>query len=159
MHTTTALILGGRTFHVDRARHDDLCSLVALLRDDVLGTSRENAEMPAYAAAFEAIDTDPAHLLVAVRERGDVVATLQLTLLPGLSRGGAVRLQIEAVRVGGAARGVGLGTALFEWAHEWGKSRGAVLAQLTTDATRADARRFYERLGYAASHTGMKRTL
>ncbi|SDS13254.1 Acetyltransferase (GNAT) family protein [Brevibacterium siliguriense] len=85
-----------------------------------------------------------------------VVGTLQLSLLPSLSRRGALRLQIEAVRIGASAQGIGLGTAVFEWAHECGRRFGARLAQLTTDKSRTDAQRFYDRLGYVASHEGMK---
>ena len=85
-----------------------------------------------------------------------MAATMQLTLMPSLSRGGAMRLQIEAVRVAGSARGGCLGTALFTWAHDWGRAQGATLAQLTTDASRTDAQRFYERLGYVPSHVGCK---
>ncbi|MGC2939299.1 MULTISPECIES: GNAT family N-acetyltransferase [unclassified Brevibacterium] len=88
-----------------------------------------------------------------------VVGTLQLSLLPSLSRRGTLRLQIEAVRVGPSAQGIGLGTAVFEWAHECGRRFGAGLVQLTTDKSRTGAQRFYDRLGYVASHEGMKRPL
>ena len=119
-----------------------------------------------YARAFALIDADPNQLLVAVTEAAvqdhagsTVVGTLQLSLLPSLSRQGTLRLQIEAVRIGAAAQGVGLGTAVFEWAHEYGRRFGAGLAQLTTDKSRTDAQRFYDRLGYVASHEGLKRPL
>lgn len=85
-----------------------------------------------------------------------VVGTLQLTLIPSLSRRGSTRLQIEAVRIGPDAQGLGLGTAVFEWAHDCGRRFGASLAQLTTDKSRTDAQRFYARLGYEASHEGLK---
>ncbi|MDN6373183.1 MAG: GNAT family N-acetyltransferase, partial [Brevibacterium aurantiacum] len=85
-----------------------------------------------------------------------LVGTLQLTLIPSLSRRGSTRLQIEAVRIGPAAQGLGLGTAVFDWAHDCGRRFGASLAQLTTDKSRADAQRFYARLGYEASHEGLK---
>nr|WP_246306379.1 GNAT family N-acetyltransferase [Allobranchiibius huperziae] len=134
--------------------------MVALLRDDVLGTGREAADLAPYDAAFGLVDADPAHHLLAVRdEDGQVVGTLQASVIPGLSRGGASRLQIEAVRVSSSMRGTGLGRAMFAWAHAWGRTRGAILAQLTTDASRTEAQRFYERLGYEASHIGMKRPL
>ena len=84
---------------------------------------------------------------------------MQLTLLPGLARAAATRLQIEAVRIDASVRRTGLGTALLEWAHDYGRERGAVLAQLTTDKSRAEALRFYGRLGYEASHQGLKRSL
>ncbi|MDO5684302.1 MAG: GNAT family N-acetyltransferase, partial [Propionibacteriaceae bacterium] len=124
------------------------------------GSSRESADLAPYAAAFSEIDADPAHLLLAVRDPGgEIVATLQLTLVPGLSRAGAKRLQIEAVRVRDSERGRGLGAALLDWAHAWGRARGAALAQLTSDRQREDAHRFYARAGYAPSHTGFKRPL
>src|SRR5699024_10926201 len=92
---------------------------------------------------------------VAVEEGSSIVGTLQLSLIPSLSRRGTLRLQIEAVRIGAAAQGLGLGTAVFEWAHDCGRRFGASLAQLTTDSARTEARRFYARLGYEASHGGL----
>ena len=92
-------------------------------------------------------------------EDGVLVGTMQLTLIPGLARGGTKRLQIEAVRLSSATRGTGLGTAMFEWAHAFGNRHGATLAQLTSDKTRVDAHRFYDRLGYRASHEGLKRRI
>ncbi|MGY5763712.1 GNAT family N-acetyltransferase [Brachybacterium sp. DNPG3] len=161
------LEIGGRVLSVARARAADLPELVALLADDVLGRERElsgeheGEDLAPYERAFAAIDADAEHhLLVVVRdEDGALAATLQLTLLPSLSRGGATRLQIEAVRVASGLRGAGLGTALLDRAHEWGRAQGATLAQLTTDRARPDAHRFYERVGYTASHVGFKRTL
>lgn len=154
MHT---LELGERSFHVTRATGSELSELVALLADDMLGRERESADLEPYARAFARIDRDENQLLLAVRDDlGALVATMQLTLIPSLSRGGATRLQIEAVRVAAATRGSGLGTALFAWAHRWGREHGAQLAQLTTDAARTDAHRFYDRLGYLPSHVGYK---
>ncbi|TDO92510.1 GNAT family N-acetyltransferase [Enemella evansiae] len=153
--------VGGQRFRFDRATREDVPAIVAMLADDPLGSGRESGvEEAGYRAAFDAIDVDPAHLLVVVRDRaGEPAGTMQLTLLPGLSRGGATRLQIEAVRIAAAYRGHGLGTAMIEWAHEHGRRNGARLVQLTTDNSRTDAHRFYERLGYRASHVGMKRPL
>lgn len=151
---------GGRRFGVHRAQVDDVPALVALLSDDPLGSAREAASLEPYLRAFGEIEEDPQQLLTVLRdEEGEVVGTLQLSLIPGLSRGGAMRLQIEAVRVAQAARGTGLGGAMIQWAHRYGRSRGARLAQLTSDASREDAHRFYERLGYTASHVGFKRDL
>lgn len=155
----------GARFTVARAHRKDLPALVALLRDDPLGADREGPDLAPYDEAFAAIDADPHQLLIAVRPetlahgQAELAATLQLTLIPGLSRGGATRLQIEAVRVAAAYRGAGLGSALFDWAHREGARRGARLAQLTTDRSRRDAHRFYLELGYQASHDGMKRDL
>jgi GNAT superfamily N-acetyltransferase len=152
--------LGTERFTVGRASRSDVPALVALLTDDPIGRARETGDLEAYDAAFRAIDDDPNQFLAAVRDRdGVVVGTMQLTLIPGLSRGATTRLQIEAVRVAETARGSGLGAAMFEWAHEHGRRRGAALAQLTTDKSRSDAHRFYARLGYQATHEGLKLSL
>lgn len=154
MHT---LELGDRSFHLTRATGAELPELVALLADDMLGRERESAALGPYERAFRRIDGDENQLLLAVKDdAGTIVATMQLTLIPSLSRGGATRLQIEAVRVAASTRGSGLGTALFDWAHRWGREQGARLAQLTTDAARTDAHRFYDRLGYVPSHMSYK---
>ncbi|WP_248305379.1 GNAT family N-acetyltransferase [Agromyces sp. H66] len=121
--------------------------------DDSIAPERRDA----YEHAFEAIDADPAQTLVAVEASGgEAVGTMQLTLIPGLARGGATRMQIEAVRVAESARSLGLGTAMMRWAIERARASGAALVQLTSDARRADAHRFYERLGFEASHVGYK---
>lgn len=142
---------------VRRATREDVPAMIALLTDDPLGATRETrGDEAAYLKAFEAIDVDPAHELVVLEDDGEVIGTLQLTLLPGLSRGGALRAQIEAVRITSSRRGQGLGEGLFQWAIDESRRRGAVLVQLTTDASREGARRFYERLGFVPSHVGMK---
>lgn len=146
--------------HIARADRSDLPAIVALLTDDPLGSGRENPDDPAYAHAFDAITEDPAQLLVVALTPDDrVVGTLQLTFVPGLSRRGTLRAQIESVRVAEAERGSGLGTALFEWAIGRAREQGAGLVQLTTDKSRPRARAFYERLGFVASHDGMKLSL
>ena len=151
-----------------RANVADVPAIVGLLVDDLLGSGRESsdrAHLAPYLTAFAAIDADPAHLLLVVDDDdrdddGDkVVATLQLTFVPGLSRGGALRAQIEAVRVARSHRGSGLGAALVTWAVEEAERRGCALVQLTTDKQRGDAHRFYERLGFVATHEGFKRQL
>lgn len=152
--------LEDRRLTITRATEADVPAIVALLADDVLGAARESehsADLAPYLAAFHEIDADRRHLLVAVRdESAAVVATMHLTLLPGLSRQAATRLQIEAVRVGAQARGLRLGTEMIQWAHRYGREHGARMVQLTTDRSRADAHRFYQRLGYVASHEGFK---
>ena len=139
-----------------RATAADLPALVRLLADDQLGTARDGGDLTPYRRAFAAIDTDPAQLLVVAEADGAVVGTLQLTIIPGLARRGALRAQVEAVRVGADRRGRGLGGAMMAWVIEEARRRGCALVQLTTDKRRTDAHRFYERLGFAASHEGMK---
>jgi GNAT superfamily N-acetyltransferase len=148
---------------LDRAVWDDVEAILGLLADDEIARRRgPTVARPGagHRAAFDAIDADPAQLLVVGRDRaGRVVATMQLTFIPGLSREGATRMQIEAVRVGRAHRSGGLGTAMMRWALDEARRRGAALAQLTSDQQRVDARRFYERLGFVASHSGFKISL
>lgn len=144
-----------------RAERDDVRAVVALLAADQLGATRDSADgdLAPYLRAFEAVDADPAHLLVVAVDGGEVVATLQLSVLPGLARRGALRAQVEAVRVRRDQRGRGLGGALLRWAVEEARRRGCALVQLTTDKSRRDAHRFYERLGFTASHEGYKLAL
>ena len=151
---------GAPAVSVRRATRNDVPAIVALLADDRLGAAREDAaDLSGYLAAFERSDADPAHLLVVADDGREVVGTLQLSVIPGLSRRGALRAQIEAVRVAGNQRGRGLGQALLLWAVEEARARGCSLEQLTTDKSRTDAQRFYERLGFVSSHEGMKLTL
>ncbi|MEU1315265.1 GNAT family N-acetyltransferase [Streptomyces tibetensis] len=135
----------------------DVPAIVAMLADDPLGAQRESPDdLTPYLAALERLRSDPnQHLVVAVRE-DRVVGTLQLTIIPGLSRRGATRSIVEGVRIHADERGSGLGTQLIEWAIEESRNEGCQLVQLTSDKTRADAHRFYERLGFTASHTGFK---
>lgn len=142
-----------------RASRADLPAIIALLADDVLGQGREDAAdppNPAYVAAFTAIDADPNQYLAVVEDGGRVVGCLQLSFIPGLSRLGLWRGQIESVRIAADQRGGGLGQRMFEWAIAECRARGCGLVQLTTDKERPDALRFYERLGFVASHQGMK---
>ncbi|MGY1805380.1 GNAT family N-acetyltransferase [Blastococcus sp. SYSU D00922] len=144
-----------------RATAEDLPALVAMLADDPLGAGREDVDgdLAPYRRAFELVDADPAHVLLVAVDGDEVVGTLQLTVLPGLARRGALRGQIEAVRVAAGARGRGIGAAMVGWAVDESRRRGCSLVQLTTDKSRTDARRFYERLGFEASHEGMKLAL
>lgn len=142
-----------------RAERSDLPAIVALLHDDALGASREHGELAAYDAAFTEIDEDPRHLLVVGDLDGEVVACLQATVLPCLTHGGRRRAQVEGVRVGAGHRGEGIGAALLGWTIDWAVEQGCGVIQLTTDHARPDARRFYESLGFTATHDGMKRPL
>jgi GNAT superfamily N-acetyltransferase len=140
------------------ARPGDLPAIVAMLAEDPLGATRESpGDLAPYRAAFERIDTTPGQLLVvAEADGGRVVGTLQLSILPGLSRRGASRALIEAVRVHADERGAGLGTRLVRWAIEEASRQGCAVVQLTSDASRSDAHRFYERLGFRPTHVGFK---
>jgi len=138
------------------ARREDLPAIVALLADDMIGAGREAAVDDVYRAAFDQIADDPRSRLIVAEEGGSVAGTLQLTLLPGLSRHGMLRAQIEAVRVAAPARGQGLGRAMIEWAIGQAREHGCGLVQLTSDKRRGDAVRFYESLGFSASHEGLK---
>ncbi|WP_411731284.1 GNAT family N-acetyltransferase [Paeniglutamicibacter sp.] len=159
MEQSAVLHIDGLEIAVRDAAQDDLPALLALLADDALGATRDpesSAELEPYLAAFAAIERDPSHRLLVCESAGRVVAMLQLSFIPGLSRRGAWRAQIEAVRTHADFRGRGLGRVFLEWAIEHARSRGCSLVQLTTDKSRADAHRFYERLGFEASHEGMK---
>jgi GNAT superfamily N-acetyltransferase len=138
----------------------DLPAIIALLADDVLGKARDFAVVDeAYERAFAAIDADPRNFLIVADDAGAVVGCLQITYLPGLGRHGAERSQIEAVRIHSDRRGQGIGAELTTWAIEQARSRGCALVQLTSDKSRTDAHRFYARLGFVASHEGMKLVL
>ncbi|MFF7854603.1 GNAT family N-acetyltransferase [Streptomyces sp. NPDC007904] len=139
------------------ATADDVPAIVGMLADDPLGAQRESPDdLDPYLAALERLSADPnQHLVVAVRE-SRVVGTLQLTIVPGLSRRGATRSIIEGVRIHADERGSGLGTRLIEWAVDTSRRQGCQLVQLTSDTSRTDAHRFYERLGFTASHVGFK---
>jgi GNAT superfamily N-acetyltransferase len=144
------------------ATTEDLPAILALLMDDALAKLREDLGPPLnprYLEAFAAIERDPNQLLAVADQDGLVVGCLQLTFIPGLSRTGMWRGQIEAVRVASDQRGSGLGKAMMQWAIAQCRARGCGLVQLTTDKRRPDAHRFYEALGFEASHEGMKLAL
>ena len=141
------------------ARKEDLPQIVALLADDDLGRGREQAGGPlpaAYVEAFRDIDADARNELVVAEEAGRIVATLQLTFVPSLTHQGGERAQVEGVRVAAGHRGRGTGGLLFGWVESRARERGCRMVQLTTDKRRPDARRFYEALGFEATHEGMK---
>lgn len=142
-----------------RATRNDLPAIVRLLADDLLGATRERAEDPlpqAYLDAFAAMERQAGNSLVVAVEDGAVVGCLQLVLVPGLSRHGMTQAQIAGVRVRRDRRGAGIGTALVRHAINLARSQDCRLVGLTTHASRTDAHRFYERLGFVASHVGMK---
>lgn len=137
----------------------DVPALVGLLADDDISRGREGTDLAPYATAFDRIDADPHQLLVVGALRDQLVCTLQLTVVPGMARRGALRGQLEAVRVRSDVRGRGLGEAVVRWAVDEARRRGCAVVQLTTDKRRTDAHRFYARLGFVASHEGFKRQL
>jgi len=143
-----------------KATINDVVKIVEMIADDELGKTRENYQIPLpaqYMNAFENINTDPnQELIVAENENGEVIGTMQLSFIQYLNYGGGIRAQIEAVRVRKDKRGIGIGKTMFEWAITRARDRGAYLLQLTTDKKRPRAIKFYEQLGFRASHEGMK---
>ncbi len=145
---------------VRRATEQDLTAIVTMLADDILGADRETPnDLAPYLAAFEVIDADPHQRLMVAERDGRPVGTLQLTILPGLSRRAATRALIEAVRVARDERGSGLGEQLLTWAVDEARRNNCFIVQLTTDKSRTDAHRFYEKLGFEPTHVGYKLTL
>ena len=142
---------------IRRATSADVAGIVAMIADDQLGATRESTDdLTPYLEAFERIDADPNQVLVVAERNDELVGTMQLTIIPGLSRRGSSRGLIEAVRVAAPARGAGLGTTLIQWAIEESRARGCTLVQLTSDKSRTAAHRFYDRLGFHNTHEGFK---
>jgi GNAT superfamily N-acetyltransferase len=141
------------------AAREDLPRIVALLANDPLGAKRERLADPlpdCYRRAFDAIAADPNNRVIVVEHDGEIIGTLQLTFIPNLTYEGGIRAQIEGVRVDDAYRSRQIGRRLFEWAIAEARRHGCHMVQLTADKTRPDAHRFYESLGFTASHLGMK---
>jgi GNAT superfamily N-acetyltransferase len=144
------------------ARRDEVAAIVAMLADDMLGSSREVTSEPlpeSYYSAFDALARDPNNRLLIAERDGETVGTLQITFIHGLSRQGARRALLEAVRVAAPYRGKGIGEEIIRAAVGMARAAGCAMVQLTTDKSRKDAHRFYERLGFKATHEGMKLTL
>ncbi|MEU8243223.1 GNAT family N-acetyltransferase [Actinoplanes missouriensis] len=146
------------------ATRADVPAVLDLLADDDITRQRGYGTVPEHVdaaiwAAFEAIEADDRNELIVAVDRNEVAGTCQLTFIPGLSRGGGERLLIEAVRIRSDRRGRGLGGELIRWAVDRARERGCRMVQLTTDKRRTDAHRFYERLGFTASHEGFKLAL
>ncbi len=137
----------------------DLPQCIALLADDELGATRENPTLPLderYLAAFNAIHNADNNELVVMAQDDEIIGMLQLTFIPQLSHLGSWRAHIEGVRIASTHRGQGLGRQLFEWAINRAKQKRCRLVQLTSNKKRTDAVRFYESLGFVASHDGFK---
>ena len=144
------------------ARHSDLEAIVALLADDAMSVGREAPDpqlLPAYRVAFDEMAADPRQLPLVIEEDGRLVGYLQLSLIPGLAFRGLKRGLIESVRIASDRRGAGLGAAFIAHAVELARVNGCRLVQLTSTNERVDAHRFYERLGFVATHTGFKLAL
>jgi GNAT superfamily N-acetyltransferase len=141
-----------------KATRSDLMEIVGILANDPLGALREHLQHPEkYQQAFELIDKDDnQELIVVENEGGEIIGTFQLTFIQYLTHQGGIRAQVESVRVRDDQRGKGIGEQMFQWAIHRAKQKGAHLVQLTSDKKRLDAIRFYERLGFKASHEGMK---
>ena len=137
----------------------DVPAVVALLRDDAIGATREDDDLPAYLAAFDAMRADGANHLIVGEAEGRIVATFQLTFITGLSHRATRRAQIESVRVAADLRGRGLGRALMAEAEARAAAAGCGMLQFTTHADRGRAHRFYRSLGYVQSHLGFKKPL
>ena len=143
------------------ATEADLPAIVALLADDTLGAAREDVGPPlppAYTSGFWAIMAQGGRIVLAV-DAGEIIGCLQLNLLPGVALRGLLRAEVESVRVAAARRGGGVGASLMQEAVRQAREAGAGMMQLTTNLVRIDAQRFYERLGFARSHAGMKLVL
>ncbi|MBP6020428.1 MAG: GNAT family N-acetyltransferase [Burkholderiaceae bacterium] len=142
------------------AQEDDLPTIAALLSDDALGAMRDGVHLlPAYTSALQAIKAQAGNSVIVAVLNTEVVGVLQLTMIPGLSRGGMIRAQIEGVRVSSKHRGLGIGQQLFKFGIDQARNAGCGLLQLTSDKQRSDALRFYETLGFKASHEGFKLSL
>ena len=144
------------------ATAEDLPAIVQMLADDTLGATRERADTPlpqCYYDAFSAIERDPNIELLVAEAAGQIIGTVQIGYVPGLSRQGTWRATIEAVRVAASERGQGIGAAMIQETIARARQRGCGLMQLTSDRSREDARRFYERLGFVHTHVGMKLSL
>jgi GNAT superfamily N-acetyltransferase len=141
------------------ATRADVPAIVGLLTDDPLGKGREGAASDAYLAAFDDIAANPMHQLIVGVDADRIIACCQLTILAGLSRGGGRRALVEAVRVSADLRSKGIGALMMAECEARARAAGATMIQLTTDRSREAAHRFYERLGYTASHLGMKKPL
>lgn len=142
-----------------KAERSDLPHLVRMLADDPLGSKRERFEMPlpaSYLEAFDTIAADPNNELIVACVDGRIVGMLQITFIPYLTYRGGWRALIEGVRIDSGVRSLGLGKALLQWAIARARERRCHMVQLTTDKTRPEAQRFYEALGFEATHEGMK---
>lgn len=142
-----------------QATRQDLPEIVRMLADDFLGATRERYENPlpeSYVKAFEEIEADVNNELIVAEKDGEIVGTLQITFTSSISFQGGKRATIESVRIDAKYRGQGFGKELMRWAVERARRENCYVLQLTTNADRTDAHRFYENLGFKKTHLGMK---
>jgi len=145
--------------NIRKTKRSDLPDIIAMLANDKLGAKREQFEVPlpqTYYDAFDRIDQDSNQNLMTIELEEEIIGTFQLTFIPYLTYQGGTRAQIEGVRIKDKFTGKGFGQKVFEWAIATSKKKGAHLLQLTTDKQRPEAKKFYEKLGFVASHEGMK---
>jgi ribosomal protein S18 acetylase RimI-like enzyme len=144
---------------VRRAARGDVPDIVRMLADDMLGNQREKYQDPlpgSYYDAFEQIENDPYAELIVLEAENEIIGTLQIDFINGLSFQGGQLAQIEAVRVDSRQRGKGIGRAMLKWAIEYARAKKCRLVQLSSNSQRRDAQRLYLDLGFVASHVGMK---
>ena len=141
------------------ATRRDVPAIVALLAEDALGALREGTDLAPYLAAFDAMRAEGGNLVIVGELAGRIVATCQLTFITGLSLRASRRAQVESVRVAADLRGQGVGAALMVEVEARARAAECSLIQLTTNAGRAQARKFYEALGFTPTHIGYKRDL
>lgn len=142
-----------------QAARADLPEIVRMLADDFLGATRERFENPlpeSYEKAFEELEASKNNELIVAETGGEIVGTLQITFTPSISFQGGKRATIESVRIDVKHRGRGFGKKLMEWAIERARRENCAFVQLSTNAERTDAHRFYKNLGFGGSHFGMK---
>lgn len=145
--------------NIRKASVSDIAAVINLIADDQLGATREQVDGPVslvYRTAFERIERQHGNDIYVAEIDGEIIGCMQLTFITGLSRKGLTRCQIEAVRVSKTLRSQGVGKKMMVYAIDLAKTSGCGLVQLTTDNSRADAHRFYKKLGFVASHVGMK---
>ncbi|MEP0986604.1 GNAT family N-acetyltransferase [Ekhidna sp.] len=145
--------------NIRKAIETDIPAIVSLLASDALGSERENYTLPipeSYIKAFQNITSNSNQYLIVVEDADEIIGTAQLSLISYMTYQGGIRAQIEAVRIKSDRRGSGIGEQLFKWMISKAKDKGAHLIQLTTDKKRPEALRFYEKVGFKASHEGLK---
>lgn len=142
-----------------KATLNDLPALIELFLEDELGQMRESKSTSldeSYIKAFHKIDSDPNQYLMVIENGDEIIGTCHLTIMPSLTFIGNTRMQIEAVRIAGKYRGQKIGSWMFDQTISYAKENDVSIVQLTTNKKRPKAKHFYEKLGFEASHEGMK---